>query len=143
MIVDVLRKNSLSRYRRSNNSGLSELEDGVIGSEIDTEDLDKYFTPDANIEFDPDLGFIITSLDNKGKVRSAVIDTELLDDSNRTVKKFQENIKIALDNGEPEVATLFINGYDDENGIHHPGLMEFIYNRFNTLEKRQSNTSSK
>lgn len=143
LIVDVLRKNSLSRYRRSNNSGLSELEDGVIGNEIDTEDLDKYFTPDANIEFDPDLGFIITSLDNKGKVRSAVIDTELLDDSNRTVKKFQENIKIALDNGEPEVATLFINGYDDENGIHHPGLMEFIYNRFNTLEKRQSNTSSK
>ena len=70
------------------------------------------------------MGFIITSLDNKGKVRSAVIDTELLDDSNRTVKKFQENIKIALDNGEPEVATLFINGYDDENGIHHPGLMD-------------------
>lgn len=143
LMTQVLKENTRSYYRRSNNTGLYELKDNKKGNAIDIEDLNSYFTSDSDIDFDPDLGFIINSTDDKGKTRSAVLDTELLDDPNRTIRKFQDNIKTALDNGEPEVATLFIHGYDDENGNHHPGLMEFIYNRFNTLEKRQSNTFSK
>lgn len=143
LITQVLKENTRSYYRRSNNTGLYELENNKKGDAIDIEDLNKYFTSDSDIDFDPDLGFIINSTDKDGKTRSAVLDTELLDDPDRTIRRFQDNIKKALDNGEPEAATIFIHGYNDENGNHHPGLMEFIYNRFNTLEKRQSNTFSK
>lgn len=143
LITQVLKENIRSYNRRSNHTGLYKLKDNKKGAEISINDLNNYFTSDSDIDFDVDLGFIINSTDKDGKTRSAILDTELLDDPNRTIKRFQDNIKLALDNGEPETATLLIHGYEDENGNHHPGLMEFIYNRYNTLEKRQSNTFSK
>ena len=132
LITQVLKENTRSYYRRSNNTGLYELEDNKKGDAIDIEDLNSYFTSDSDIDFDPDLGFIINSTDSKGKTRSAVIDTELLDDPNRTFSKAQSSIKVALDNGEDELATLLIEA-----------TMKAFYDRYNTLEKRQSNTFSK
>lgn len=132
LITQVLKENTRSYYRRSNNTGLYELEDNKKGDAIDIEDLNSYFTSDSDIDFDPDLGFIINSTDSKGKTRSAVIDTELLDDPNRTFSKAQSSIKAALDNGEDELATLLIEA-----------TMKAFYDRYNTLEKRQSNTFSK
>lgn len=132
LITQVLKENTRSYYRRSNNTGLYELEDNKKGDAIDIEDLNSYFTSDSDIDFDPDLGFIINSTDSKGKTRSAVIDTELLDDPNRTFSKAQNSIRAALDNGEDELATLLIEA-----------TMKAFYDRYNTLEKRQSNTFSK
>lgn len=132
LITQVLKENTRSYYRRSNNTGLYELEDNKKGDAIDIEDLNSYFTSDSDIDFDPDLGFIINSTDSKGKTRSAVIDTELLDDPNGTFSKAQSSIKAALDNGEDELATLLIEA-----------TMKAFYDRYNTLEKRQSNTFSK
>ena len=132
LITQVLKENTRSYYRRSNNTGLYELEDNKKGKQIDIKNLNSYFTSDSAIDFDPDLGFIINSTDEDGKTRSAVIDTELLDDPNRTFSKAQQSIKVALDNGEDELATLLIEA-----------TMKAFYNKFNTLEKRQSNTTSK
>ena len=132
LITQVLKENTRSYYRRSNNTGLYELEDNKKGDAIDIEDLNSYFTSDSDIDFDPDLGFIINSTDKDGKTRSAVLDTELLDDPNRTFSKAQNSIKAALDNGEDELATLLIEA-----------TMKAFYDRYNTLEKRQSNTFSK
>ena len=132
LITQVLKENTRSYYRRSNNTGLYELEDNKKGKQIDIKNLNSYFTSDSDIDFDPDLGFIINSTDEDGKTRSAVIDTELLDDPNRTFSKAQQSIKVALDNGEDELATLLIEA-----------TMKAFYNKFNTLEKRQSNTTSK
>lgn len=132
LITQVLKENTRSYYRRSNNTGLYELEDNKKGDAIDIEDLNSYFTSDSDIDFDPDLGFIINSTDSKGKTRSAVLDTELLDDPDRTFSKAQSSIKAALDNGEDELATLLIEA-----------TMKAFYDRYNTLEKRQSNTFSK
>lgn len=132
LITQVLKENTRSYYRRSNNTGLYELEDNKKGKQIDIKNLNSYFTSDSDIDFDPDLGFIINATDNEGDTRSAVIDTELLDDPNRTFSKAQQSIKIALDNGEDELATLLIEA-----------TMKAFYDRFNTLEKRQSNTTSK
>lgn len=132
LITQVLKENTRSYYRRSNNTGLYELEDNKKGDAIDIEDLNSYFTSDSDIDFDPDLGFIINSTDKDGKTRSAVLDTELLDDPNRTFSKAQSSIKAALDNGEDELATLLIEA-----------TMKAFYDRYNTLEKRQSNTFSK
>lgn len=132
LITQVLKENTRSYYRRSNNTGIYELEDNKKGDAIDIEDLNSYFTSDSDIDFDPDLGFIINSTDKDGKTRSAVLDTELLDDPNRTFSKAQSSIRAALDNGEDELATLLIEA-----------TMKAFYDRYNTLEKRQSNTFSK
>lgn len=132
LITQVLKENTRSYYRRSNNTGLWELEDNKKGDQIDIEDLNNYFTSDSDIDFDPDMGFIINATDSKGQTRSAVIDTELLDDPNRTFSRAQQSIKAALDNGEDELATLLIEA-----------TMKAFYDRYNTLEKRQSNTFSK
>lgn len=132
LITQVLKENTRSYYRRSNNTGLYELEDNKKGDQIDIEDLNNYFTSDSDIDFDPDMGFIINATDSKGQTRSAVIDTELLDDPNRTFSRAQQSIKAALDNGEDELATLLIEA-----------TMKAFYDRYNTLEKRQSNTFSK
>lgn len=132
LITQVLKENTRSYYRRSNNTGLYELEDNKKGDQIDIEDLNNYFTSDSDIDFDPDMGFIINATDSKGQTRSAVIDTELLDDPDRTFSRAQQSIKAALDNGEDELATLLIEA-----------TMKAFYDRYNTLEKRQSNTFSK
>lgn len=132
LITQVLKENTRSYYRRSNSTGLWELDDNKRGGEIDIEDLNSYFTSDADIDFDPDLGFIINSTDSKGTTRSAILDTELLDDQNRTFSRAQQAIRVALENGEDELATTLIDA-----------TMEAFYKRYNTLEKRQSNTFSK
>lgn len=132
LITQVLKENTRSYYRRSNSTGLWELDDNKKGDEVDIEDLNSYFTSDADIDFDPDLGFIINSTDSGGKTRSAILDTELLDDQNRTFSRAQQAIKVALENGEDELATTLIDA-----------TMEAFYKRYNTLEKRQSNTFSK
>lgn len=131
LIGQVLKENVRSYNRRSNNTGLYELKDNKRGDAVDIEDLNSYFTSDSDIDYDPDLGFIINSTDSKGTTRSAVIDTELLDDSNRTFSRAHNSIKTALDNGEDKTAALLIDA-----------LMEALYKKYNTLEKRQSNTFS-
>ena len=132
LITQVLKENTRSYYRRSNSTGLWELDDNKKGDEVDIDDLNSYFTSDADIDFDPDLGFIINSTDSEGETRSAILDTELLDDQNRTFSRAQQAIKVALENGEDELATTLIEA-----------TMEAFYKRYNTLEKRQSNTFSK
>ena len=132
LITQVLKENTRSYYRRSNNTGLWEFEDNQKGKQVDIKDLNSYFTSDADIDFDPDLGFIINSTDSKGETRSAILDTELLDDQNRTFSRAQQAIKLALENGEDELAITLIEA-----------TMEAFYKRYNTLEKRQSNTFSK
>lgn len=132
LITQVLKENARSYNRRSGNTGIWKLKNNEKGKEIDIDDLNSYFTSDADIDFDPDLGFIINSTDKDDKTRSAVLDTELLDDQNRTLSRAQQAIKVALENGEDELATTLIEA-----------TMEAFYKRYNTLEKRQSNTFSK
>lgn len=132
LITQVLKENTRSFYRRSNDTGLWELEDNKRGSKVDIDDLNNYFTSDSDIDFDPDLGFIINATDSKGNTRSAVVDTELFDDPSRTFSKAQEAIRVALENGEDSLATTLIEA-----------TMEAFYKKYNTLEKRQSNTFSK
>lgn len=132
LITQVLKENARDNARVSGVMGLYELEDNKKGRAVKISDIDKYFTSDSDISFDLDLGFIINSTDDKGETRSAIIDTELLDDQNRTFSRAQQAIKVALENGEDELATTLIDA-----------TMEAFYKRYNTLEKRQSNTFSK
>ena len=132
LITQVLKETARDNARASGVMGLYKLEDNKKGKAIKISDIDKYFTSDSDISFDVDLGFIINSTDDKGETRSAIIDTELFDDQERTFNRAQNSIKAALDNGEDELATLLIEA-----------TMKAFYDKFNTLEKRQSNTTSK
>lgn len=132
LILQTLKENTRSFYRRANETGIYELDGNQKGDAINIEDINSYFTSDSDIDFDLDLGFIINATDSNGKTRSAVLDTELLDDQHRTFSKTQQSIKTALDKGEDELAKELI-----------AAIMKAFYYRFNTLEKRQSNTSSK
>lgn len=131
LITQVLRENMGSYYRRSNNTGLSKIENGKISGEVDVDDIGDYFTSNSFIEYDPSLGIVITSADKDG-VNSAVLDFELLDDSERNLYKEHVNINTLLDYGEIGEATDRINK-----------VMKVLYKKFNTLQKRQSNTFSK
>lgn len=122
-------------------SGLYEVEDGVKGKKIKKDDAYKYLK-DGNIYYTPDLGIVVTSRDNKGKVNTAVLDIGIVDDAGKTLKSYHEVINKALERGEPSSATLMIHGYDDEEG-HHPGLMETLHYKFNNLRQRLGNTTSK
>lgn len=132
LVSQVLKENTRSYHRRSNSTGLYKLENNKREDQVDIEDINNYFTSDSDIDFDPDLGFIINSTDKDGKTRSAIIDTELFDDQKRSFGNTLESIKIALDNGEDELANALIDA-----------TMIAFYKKFNTLEKRQSNTFSK
>ncbi len=132
LIFQVLRENIRSYHRRSGNTGLWEIKNNKKGKQVDIDDLNKYLPPDADLDLDLDLGFIANSTDSKGKTRSTIIDTELLDDENRTLSKAQQSIKIALENGEDQLANKLIKD-----------TMKVLYMRFYNLVKRPSNTSSK
>ena len=131
LITQIIKEDIRSNNRTTNSTGLFEIKNNTKGKEISIDDINTYITSDSDFEFDLDLGFIINSTDKEGKTRSAIIDTELLDDPNRTFSKAQQSIKVALDNGEDELATLLIEA-----------TMKAFYDKFNTLVKRQSNTFS-
>lgn len=131
LIIQTIKENAESYYRMSNNTGLYEFKDGKIGDAINIKDLNNYLTSGSHIDYDPDFGFMVNSIDNKGKFKSAFIDMELIDDPNRTFYNAHNSMTIALNNGEDKLATSFIKA-----------LMKSFYYKYNTLEERQSNTSS-
>ena len=125
-MAQVIKENVRSYERRSKTTGLYEIKNNKKGDAVDIDNINDYITPnnDVDIDFDPDLGFIINSTDSKGKTRSAIIDTELLDDPNRTFSKAQSSIKTALDYGEDELAMKYIEA-----------LMKVFHDKFDTLEE--------
>lgn len=123
---------SLAEKTEDSNTGLYKLNGTKKGKKVGEGDLGKYFTSNANIEYDPNLGFIIRATDDKGNSRSALFDAELLDDANRSFARAHNSIQIALKNDEAETATLLIES-----------LMKALFMKYNTMEKRQSETTSK
>lgn len=144
LMNQVIEQNIRSYHRDSGHTGIYEVKkDGYKGKEIDIDDINDYINSDGSLDYNPDLGLVITTKDKDGKQKSAVLDTELIDDPGMTLKRLMNDINTALEYGEPEAATAFIDGYEDESGNYHMGLMEYLYKKFNTLVKRQGNTTSK
>lgn len=123
---------SLSEKSEGDYTGLYKLNGTKKGKKVDKDDLRKYFTSNANVEYDPDLGFIIRATDDEGKSRSALFDAELLDDADRSFARAHNSIQTALKEGENETATLLIES-----------LMKALFMKYNTMEQRQSETTSK
>jgi hypothetical protein len=76
-------------------TGLYELDDNRKGDPIKPKNLNKYFTKDTNLGYDPAVGIILYST-NDGDSYNAVIDPELIDDPDRTVKRNMDRINVLL-----------------------------------------------
>lgn len=131
LISQVIKENARTLGAATKSTGLYELDDNRKGDPIKLETISDYFTDDNDISYDPEVGLIINATKD-GKTKSAVIDPELIDDANRSVAGYMNNINVLLE-----------NGYDVEAQKHINTMMNYIYGKFNTLSKRQSNTDSK
>lgn len=144
LITQVIKEDVRSYSRRSGETGLHEIMDNKKGSAVKVEDINKYFTSDADIDFDPDLGFVINATDKEGKTRSAVIDIELIDTPNRAFASAKESLQDALNSAD---GTTIINTEYGKKVVTSQELIGYImkafYDKYNTLEKKESNTFSK
>ena len=131
LITQVIKENARTLGAATESTGLYELDDNRKGDPIELETISDYFTDDSDISYDPEVGLIINATKD-GKTKSAVIDPELIDDADRNVAGYMNNINVLLE-----------NGYDVEAQKHINTMMNYIYGKFNTLAKRQSNTDSK
>lgn len=132
LISQVIKENSRTLAGATESTGLYELEDNRKGDAIDIEDMNKYFTDDMDLSYDPEVGIILNSTDSKGKTRQMVLDPELVDDPQRNVHNMMESINALLDAGADTEAQKKIEDF-----------MNYLDGKFNTLVKRQSNTTSK
>lgn len=132
LISQVIKENSRTLSGATKSTGLYELEDNRKGDAIDIEDINKYFTDDMDLSYDPEVGIILNSTDSKGVTRQMVLDPELIDDPKRNVHNMMESINALLDAGADIEAQKKIESF-----------MNYLDGKFNTLVKRQSNTTSK
>lgn len=131
LIAKVIKENAMTIGGATGNTGLYEFDDGKKGDPIDLSDMPKYFSEDTNLSYDPEIGLILNST-KENKVKQAVIDPELIDDADRTLKNMMDSVNVLLD-----------NGHDVEASNKIKDIMNYIYGKFNTLAKRESNTDSK
>lgn len=131
LISQVIKENARTLGAATESTGLYELDDNRKGDPIKLKNISDYFTGDNDISYDPEVGLIINATKD-GKTKAAVIDPELIDDVDRNVSGYMKNINVLLE-----------NGYDVEAQKYIETMMNYIYGKFNTLAKRQSNTDSK
>ena len=132
LIAQVIKENARTLAEATGSTGLYELEDNRKGDAIDIEDMDKYFTDDMDLSYDPEVGIEMNSTDSKGKTRQMFLDPELVDDPQRNAHNMIESINALLDAGADTEARKKIEDF-----------MNYLDGKFNTLVKRQSNTTPK
>lgn len=87
----------------------------------------------GNISYDPAINKILYTYEDVDKnIKTAVIDTEVLDDKDRSLYKIQKAVEKAKEEGSPEELNMFIHT-----------LMLRLDGKFNTLAPIQSTTDSK
>ena len=131
LISQVIKENARTLGAATESTGLYELDGNRKGDPIKLKDISDYFTGDNDISYDPEVGLIINATKD-GKTKSAVIDPELIDDADRNVANIMHNINTYLE-----------YGYDQQAQAEINNMMNYIYGKFNTLAKRQSNTDAK
>lgn len=131
LISQVIKENARTLGTATESTGLYELDKNRKGDPIKLKNISDYFTGDNDISYDPEVGLIINATKD-GKTKSAVIDPELIDNEERYVADAMHNINTYLE-----------YGYDVEAQKEIESMMNYIYGKFNTLAKRQSNTDSK
>lgn len=139
LISKSLKENILSYNRRTNKTGIYEVDDNKKGDQASKEDVINYFTDNIQLEYDPSLGIVLTGINSDGEAKSFVLDPEIVNGSSigngsNKVNQYQavmNAINEAIENEDTESQEILIDG-----------LMNDIYSRFNSISKRQGLTLS-
>lgn len=139
LIAKNLMENSKSVNRRTNTTGVYELDDNKKSDEASISDIVKYFTKDVQLEFDPRVGLVLTGTNEDGKTKSFWLDPEVVTGRTTEVggrrknvyQTVMDDIKEAIESGNKVVM---------DSGVGW--LMSDIYSQFNSLSKRQGLTLS-
>ena len=139
LISKNLRENSLSVNRRTNTTGVYELDDNSKGDQVDISNVTEYFNKDVQLEYDPSKGFILTGTNEGNKTKSFLLDPEVIvgetiDWNGTRVNKYQAILE-AINQGIENNETDFVQEAIDR-------LMRDVYARFNSISKRQGLTLS-
>lgn len=139
LISKSLKENSLSINRRTNTTGVYELDDNSKGDQVNISDITKYFNKDVQLEYDPSKGFILTGTNEDNKTKSFLLDPEVIvgetiDQNGTRVNKYQAILE-AINQGIEANETDFVQEAIDR-------LMRDVYARFNSISKRQGLTLS-
>lgn len=110
-----------------------EFKNGKKGAEIKSSNLSKMNADNTSISYIPSVGITLTSVDDKGKLHSVLLDPEILENegSDRTVKGYMDNVNTLLD-----------MRYYEEAQDEIENLMEFLYGKFNSHALTQTTSAS-
>lgn len=141
LISKNLRENSLTFNRMAGSTGIYELDDNKKGDQVDTEEINKYFTKDTHLAYDPQKGIVLTGVSKDGKEKSFLLDPEVVtgrtvvdEQSGKRLNQYQavmNAINGAIDSGNEQLQQIYIDL-----------LMKDMYSQFNSLSKKQGNTLS-
>ena len=139
LIAKNLRENSKSVNRRTNTTGVYELDDNKKGDEVSIDDVTKYFTDDIQLEFDPRVGLVLTGTNEDGETKSFWLDPEVVTGRTTEVggrrknvyQKAMDDIKEAIESNNKVIM---------DSGVDW--LMSDIYSQYNSIGKRQGLTLS-
>lgn len=131
-IMKDINNSVMNRVSLKNHTGLNKLENGKKGDEIEKDEAFKYLGSNGELSINPELGIVISSTDSNGKMYSAVVDTELVDDAQQTYKNTLKDIRIAMSKGKMNLANSKMKA-----------LTKALYFKFNTKVMTQSKSSSK
>lgn len=139
LIAKNLMENSKSVNRRTNTTGVYELDDNKKGDEANISDVVKYFTNDVQLEFDPRVGLVLTGTNSNGETKSFWLDPEVVTGRTTEVEGRRKNIyQRAMDDIKEAIESN--NKVVMDSGVDW--LMSDIYSQFNSLSKRQGLTLS-
>lgn len=134
LVNDVIKQNTNVSGRMGNDVPLYEYDGRKISDKrLPKRDYENINFETGFISFDPNINKVIYNYTDKdNKIKSLVVDTEVLDDPGRTLYSIQNNIDKAKKNSDPIDMNRYVNQ-----------LMGMLDGKFNTLAKVQSNTDSK
>lgn len=142
LIGKTLDENWRSYYRKTGKTGLKEVEKGKVSTaDVKEKNLSKFFDSNPSLEYDIEAdGFVVNGTID-GKPKSYKLDMELIDTPNRTLQSYHNKIRSALYDKNYRLAADLIDG-SIYNNQYNEGIMEIVYNRFNSLAKKQGNTEN-
>lgn len=141
LISKTIRENAASISRRTDGkSGIYELDSNKKGDMLSYKDIKDYFNEDSQIEYDPNLGIVLTGTNSKGDTKNFLLDPEVVAGE---TKVYEDGIRRNVIQNQLMLINQAIENEDVEAQRHYiTELMNDIYSRFNSIAKRESNTDS-
>lgn len=142
LVSKTIRENAASISRRAGDkSGIYELNNNKKGDMLGYKDVKDYFTKEAQIEYDPNVGIVFTGTNSKGDTKNFLLDPEVI--AGETIVSQDDGVRRNVIQNTIRLINQSIENEDEEaQQIYIDQLMKDIYSRFNSIAKKQSDTDS-